>query len=151
MPQPVSPPFVNAPPSASVPRLGDAPTDALRVFIVGPVGGEDTAAIAGVRQRVQAEGLRIATNRDAASLVIELAPAVLGPVQASDGSVALSTVATLTATLRWNVAGASSATSLQRQARGFGGTQADAERNSISAAAERLSESIAQEVQRARP
>ena len=150
VPQPVSPPSVNASPVPASPP-GYASVDAPRVFILGPVEGEGTATIAGVRQRVQAEGLQIATDRDTASLVVELAPTVLDPVQASGNPAALSTVATLTATLRWNVAGAPGATTLQRQARGFGGTQADAARNSISAAVERLSESIAQEAQRVRP
>ena len=133
------------------PPPGGVSPDAPRILVLGPAEGGGTAVVADVRQRLQAEGLRIAANRNTASLVVELAPTVLDPVRTGSDPKALSVDATLTATLHWNVAGVSNATSLQRKALGFGSTPPEAARNSVAAAAERLSESILQELRRARP
>lgn len=146
---PLVPP--EAGPIPLTPPPGGVPPGAPRILVLGPAGERGTAVVADVRQRLQAEGLRVAANQDTASLVVELAPIVLDPVKTGGDSATLSVDATLTATLHWNVAGVSNATSLQRKALGFGRTPPEAARNSVAAAAERLSESILQELRRARP
>ena len=115
------------------------------MFVVAPRGDDGALIAARARAALQAEGFRIAGSRGEAALLIEIAPPVLGPVQASPGN-SLDLVAvtvTLEAIILSGTDGAPAAPSVQRQVKGFGAAEAEARGNALVGAADELSRRIA--------
>lgn len=138
-----------APGEAAPPRQSEtkfaAPSQEPFIYVLTPQGGDGAVVGTRVRAVLQARALRMTGEAGAANSVVEIMPPTLEPAESLviGGSANVSVIAALEARVRPGGGSARAPQLVQSRAKGLAATDAEARRQAISEAADRLGERIA--------